>query len=75
MKRSGATNLCRRRCRLCKGDLAFIGQLFTAKGVGGALINGWQIAGVYTYLSGAPLTPLSTNNRVFTGSIFFHKIG
>ena len=39
-----------------------------AKGVVGQLVNGWEATGVYTYLSGAPLTPLSVANRVFTGS-------
>src|SRR5665213_602067 len=39
-----------------------------AKGVVGQLVNGWQATAGYTYLSGAPLTPLSIANRVFTGS-------
>ena len=39
-----------------------------AKGFAGQLINGWQATGLYTYLSGAPLSPLSVANRVFTGS-------
>ncbi len=39
-----------------------------AKGFVGQVVNGWQVTGVYTYLSGAPLTPISIANRVFTGS-------
>jgi hypothetical protein len=39
-----------------------------AKGVLGQIVNGWEATGVYTYLSGAPLTPISVANRVFTGS-------
>jgi hypothetical protein len=39
-----------------------------AKGVLGQVVNGWQVTGVYTYLSGAPLSPLSAANRVFAGS-------
>jgi hypothetical protein len=39
-----------------------------AKGFTGQLVNGWEVTGVYTYLSGAPFTPISVANRVFTGS-------
>jgi hypothetical protein len=39
-----------------------------AKSLVGQLVNGWEVTGSYTYLSGAPLTPISTANRVFTGS-------
>lgn len=41
---------------------------FKAKGIVGGIINGWQLTGVYTYLSGAPISPLSAQNRVFAGS-------
>lgn len=41
---------------------------FNAKGLTGQLINGWQVSGVFTYLSGSPFSPLPANNRVFTGS-------
>ncbi len=39
-----------------------------AKGFVGQLVNGWQVTGVYTYLSGAPTTPLSATNRVYAGT-------
>jgi hypothetical protein len=39
-----------------------------AKGVLGGVVNGWQITGVFTYLSGAPFNPTSAPNRVFTGT-------
>ena len=41
---------------------------FKAKGIVGGIVNGWQLTGVYTYLSGAPISPLSAQNRVFAGS-------
>ncbi len=41
---------------------------FKAQGVTGELINGWQITGIYTYLSGAPFSALSAANRVFAGT-------
>jgi len=41
---------------------------FKAQGIAGQLINGWQLTGAFTYLSGAPTTPLSATNRVFTGT-------
>jgi len=31
-------------------------------------VNGWQLTGVFTYLSGAPSNPTSATNRVFTGT-------
>jgi hypothetical protein len=37
-------------------------------GVAGALVNDWQLTGVFGYLSGAPANPTSATNRVFTGS-------
>lgn len=39
-----------------------------AKGFTGQLVNGWQVTGVFTYLSGAPSSPISATNRVFAGS-------
>jgi hypothetical protein len=41
---------------------------FKAKGFAGQVVNGWQIIGGYTYLSGAPSNPTSATNRVFTGT-------
>jgi len=41
---------------------------FNYSGFAGQAINGWQLTGVYTYLSGAPTSPLSATNRVFNGS-------
>ncbi len=38
------------------------------KGFVGQVVNGWQVTGVFTYLSGAPANPTSAPNRVFTGS-------
>lgn len=37
-------------------------------GVSGVLVNGWQITGIYSFLSGAPFSPLSAANRVFSGT-------
>ena len=31
-------------------------------------MNGWQVVGVFTYLSGSPANPTSAPNRVFTGT-------
>ncbi len=39
-----------------------------AKGVLGGVVNGWQLTGVFSYLSGAPFNPTSAPNRVFTGT-------
>jgi hypothetical protein len=39
-----------------------------AKGFVGQVVNGWQVTGVFTYLSGAPANPTSATNRVFTGT-------
>ena len=39
-----------------------------AKGVVGGIVNGWQITGVFSYLSGAPFNPTSAPNRVYTGT-------
>jgi hypothetical protein len=41
---------------------------FKAKGIAGGVVNGWQVIGVFSYLSGAPANPLSATNRVFTGT-------
>jgi len=41
---------------------------FNKQGFTGQLINGWQITGVGTFLSGAPFSALSAVNRVFAGS-------
>jgi hypothetical protein len=41
---------------------------FKAKGFVGAAVNGWQVTGVFTYLSGAPLNTTSATNRVFGGT-------
>ena len=34
----------------------------------GQIVNGWQLTGVFGYLSGAPANPASATNRVFTGT-------
>ncbi|HEY7388376.1 MAG TPA: TonB-dependent receptor [Bryobacteraceae bacterium] len=39
-----------------------------ASGFVGAIVNGWQVVGVFTYLSGASFNPTSAPNRVFTGT-------
>ncbi len=39
-----------------------------ASGFVGGLVNGWQVVGVFTYLSGAPFNPTSAPNRAFTGT-------
>jgi hypothetical protein len=41
---------------------------FRVKGFVGEVVNGWQLTGVFTYLSGAPVNPTSATNRVFTGT-------
>jgi hypothetical protein len=41
---------------------------FNAHGVTGQLINGWQLTGVFTYLSGGPFSALSAVDRVFNGA-------
>ena len=41
---------------------------FKVKGFAGQVVNGWQLTGVFTYLSGAPANPTSAANRVFTGT-------
>ena len=41
---------------------------FNASGFVGQAVNGWQLTGVFTYLSGAPFSALSAINRVFAGS-------
>ncbi len=37
-------------------------------GLFGQVVNGWQLTGVFGYLSGAPANPTSATNRVFTGT-------
>lgn len=39
-----------------------------AKGFMGGVVNGWQLTGVFSYLSGAPFNPTSAPNRVYTGT-------
>jgi hypothetical protein len=41
---------------------------FKVKGFAGQIVNGWQLTGVFAYLSGAPVNPTSATNRVFTGT-------
>ena len=43
---------------------------FRGKGLAESALGGWQLSGSYTYLSGAPFSPASANNRVHnsTGS-------
>jgi hypothetical protein len=41
---------------------------FKFNGFAGQLVNGWQLTGVFGYLSGAPANPTSATNRVFTGT-------
>jgi len=41
---------------------------FKVHGFAGQVVNGWQLTGVFTYLSGAPFNPTSATNRVFTGT-------
>ena len=41
---------------------------FKVKGIAGGVANGWQVIGVFSYLSGAPANATSATNRVFTGT-------
>ena len=41
---------------------------FKAKGLMGGVVNGWQLTGAFTYLSGAPANITSANNRVFNST-------
>ncbi|HJT87448.1 MAG TPA: carboxypeptidase regulatory-like domain-containing protein [Bryobacteraceae bacterium] len=42
---------------------------YKGKGVAGQLLGGWQITGIFSYLSGAPVYPIqSATNRVFSGT-------
>ena len=41
---------------------------FNYQGFIGQVINGWQLTGIYTYLSGPPFSALSAANRVFAGA-------
>jgi len=44
-------------------NLPYRGHGFT-----GTVLGGWELTGVFTYLSGAPFNPTSAPNRVFTGT-------
>jgi hypothetical protein len=41
---------------------------FKVPGFVGGAVNGWQIIGAFSYLSGAPFNATSAPNRVFTGT-------
>jgi hypothetical protein len=41
---------------------------YRGSGFAGAVLGGWQLTGVFAYLSGAPFNPTSAPNRVFTGT-------
>jgi hypothetical protein len=41
---------------------------YRGSGFTGAALGGWQLTGVFTYLSGAPFNPTSAPNRAFTGT-------
>jgi hypothetical protein len=41
---------------------------YRGSGFTGAVLGGWQLTGVFTYLSGAPFNPTSAPNRAFTGT-------
>jgi len=41
---------------------------FKVKGFAGGVVNGWQLTGVFSYLSGAPFNATSAPNRVYTGT-------
>ena len=41
---------------------------YKGHGVTGAVLGGWELTGVFTYLSGAPFNPTSAPNRAFTGT-------
>jgi hypothetical protein len=43
--------------------------LANASGFGGKLINGWQLSGIGTFLSGFPFTPIVGSNRSGDGNI------
>jgi hypothetical protein len=42
---------------------------FNAQGFTGQLVNGWQLTGVFQYLSGPPFSALSAVNRVFPAAV------
>ncbi len=42
---------------------------FNYQGVAGQLVNGWQLTGVFTYLSGPPFSALSAVNRIFPAAV------
>jgi hypothetical protein len=37
-------------------------------GIGRAVLGGWELTSIFTYLSGSPVSPASAASRVFTGS-------
>ena len=41
---------------------------YKGHGITGAFLGGWQITGIFTYLSGFPSSPASSANRVFSGT-------
>jgi len=41
---------------------------FVHGGITGALFSGWEVTGIFTYLSGFPSSPASAANRVFSGT-------
>ena len=40
---------------------------YHGKGVAGAILGGWELTGIFTYLSGYPSDPGSAASRVYTG--------
>ncbi len=41
---------------------------FHGSGVANAILSGWELTGIYTYLSGFPSSPASAADRVFLGA-------
>jgi hypothetical protein len=41
------------------------GRKFNPKGIGGAIVNGWEASAIYTYQSGGPLAFSSATNTTF----------
>jgi len=40
---------------------------YRGKGVAGAILRGWELTGIFTYLSGYPSDPASAASRVYSG--------
>lgn len=40
---------------------------YTGRGITGLVFGGWQVTGIFSYLSGFPSSPASAANRVFNG--------